>query len=420
MKEGMRKLLGARDLLKVVASQSFSVLANQIVAFVIPWIVLAQTGDAFYAGVVAFAAGATHFVGALFGGVITDRIGGRITSIIADVLSLATILILATALFVDFVPFWLILVTHTLGILLDGPGVIAKDTLVPLISKREKIPLVRASSLQEVLQGIAMFIGPTLAGLLVAVLTESIALAVVAVIFAICALLILRVHQPRIRHEEKMTTKKALGDLWEGVTFLRKEPLLGPLTLAGMGFSGVFTPLVTIIFPAWFVLANQGADVLGIFLGTQALGTLIGGMIFAVIGPRISGYVWAILSNALVTILYGAMLFFEPGSAMLIVLSFMIGLASAGMWPILNTAYYTRTPERLFGRVNGASWALQLLGLPFTSLFFGWFVSATSAELALMIIVAANSILTIVLWLYPPMKMLDTRHSELKPANAKS
>lgn len=413
MKQGLVRLFRARDLLKIVSSQALSTLANQIVLFVIPWIVLAQTGNAFYAGVVAFTAGIAQFFGTLFGGIIIDRIGGRITSMVSDALSFFTILILPIALFFDFIPIWLILVTHTAGVLFDGPGAVAKDTMVPLASKRERIPLIRASSLQEVLQGIAMFIGPTLAGLLVAVLTESVTLVLVAIIFSLCILLIFKTHREKLQHDEKMTAKQAWKDFVEGFHFLVKEPLLGPLTIAGTVFVAVFMPLATIIFPAWFVFNNQGADALGLFLGMQALGGLVGGMVFAVFAPKVSGYVWFILSNLISTALFGAMLFFEPGSVALLAISFAAGTMSAGFYPILNTAYYSRTPERLFGRVNGASWAISLLALPFTSLFFGWFISVTSAHTALAVVVGCNALMTIAVWLYPAMKLLDTRESKV-------
>lgn len=411
MQQALRRLLSAQDLLKVITSQSLSTLANQIVAFVIPWLVLAHTGSAFNAGVVAFAAGTAQVIGTLFGGIIIDRIGGRVTSIASDILSFGTILILPVALYFDFIPFWLILVTHTAGILSDGPGMVAKDTMIPITSKYNKVPLLRASSIQEVLQGTAMFIGPMTAGLLVAAITEGATLLVVAAIFVLCALLIFRVKKQKIVHEQPMTIRQSWADMREGFVFLMKEPLLGPLTILGTIFVGLFMPLATIIFPAWFVFAGQNAEALGIFLGAQALGGLLGGLVFTTIATKVSGYVWMILSNILSTIFFGAMLFVDPGSWWAVALSFLVGTTSAGFYPIMNTAYYSRTPEKLFGRVNGASWALSLVALPVTSLLFGWIINLTSATIALGIVVASNAILTIVVWLYPSMKLLDTREA---------
>jgi MFS family permease len=190
-----------------------------------------------------------------------------------------------------------------------------------------------------------------------------------------------------------------------------KEPLLGPLTIFGTIFVGLFMPLATIIFPAWFVFNGQSAQALGIFLGAQALGGLLGGLVFATIATKVSGYFWLILSNILSTVFFGAMLLTDPGSVWALALSFLVGTTSAGFYPIMNTAYYSRTPEKLFGRVNGASWALSLVALPVTSLLFGWVISITSASVAIGMVVASNAILTVVVWLYPSMKLLDTREA---------
>lgn len=72
----LRRLTGARQLMRAIGAQSASTLANQVVAFVIPWLVLSRTGSALDAGAVAFATGLAAVVGTLFGGVIVDRIGG--------------------------------------------------------------------------------------------------------------------------------------------------------------------------------------------------------------------------------------------------------------------------------------------------------------------------------------------------------
>ena len=101
-KNGLHSLLDAHRLLRLLASQSASTYANQVIAIVIPWLVLTRTGSAVSAGTVAFAMGVAAFVGVMTGGLIADRIGGRTVSIIADVLSTVTALLLGITLFLDF------------------------------------------------------------------------------------------------------------------------------------------------------------------------------------------------------------------------------------------------------------------------------------------------------------------------------
>lgn len=400
-------LWSARRLLLTISSQSASTFANQVVAFVIPWLVLSRTGSALNAGGVAFATGIASVFGTLFGGVIVDRIGGRRTAIISDALSLVTVLALVAALVAGFVPLWLIVVTQVLGVLFDGPGMVARDALVPRVAREDDVPLVRASSLQETLQNTALFIGPLAAGLLIAAVAEQGTLLVAAVMFAAAMALIAGLERQRLHHDQRLTAARALADVRQGFRFIVTEPLLGPLTWLLVAWVAVYVPLSTLIFPAWFNFARESAGALGLFLGVQALGGVLGGLAFAAVGPRVSKFRWFVATGLVATALLAALLATEPGSAAAVALSFGIGLVAAGSLPIINTAYYSRTPEELLGRVNGTSFAMVLTVLPFSSLAFGWLVNATAPETAITLVVAANAVMVAAFALVPAMRLVD-------------
>jgi MFS family permease len=347
------RLWSARRLLLTVSSQSSSTFANQMVAFVIPWLVLSRTGSALNAGAVAFATGIASVVGTLFGGVIVDRAGGRRTALLADALSLVTVLALVVALVVDFVPLWLIVVTQTLGVLFDGPGMVARDTLLPRVAREDDVPLVRATSIQETLQNTAQFVGPLAAGFLIAVVAEQGTLLVAAGLFLAAMALIAGLERQRLTHDQPMTAARALADVREGFRFIATEPLLGPLTFLLVAWVAVYVPLSTLVFPAWFNFARQGAGALGVFLAAGALGAILGGLAFAAVGPRISRFWWFVPTNLAATALLAALLATEPGSAPAVALSFAVGLVSAGSLPIINTAYYLLPAMRLIDAPGG-------------------------------------------------------------------
>jgi hypothetical protein len=400
-------LWSARRLLLTISSQSASTFANQMVAFVIPWLVLSRTGSALNAGGVAFATGIASVFGTLFGGVIVDRVGGRRTAIIADALSLVTVLALVAALVAGFLPLWLIVVTQVLGVLFDGPGMVARDALVPRVAREDDVPLVRATSLQETLQNTAQFVGPLAAGLLIAAVAEQGTLLVAAVMFAAAMALIAGLERQRLRHDQSLTAASALADVRQGFRFIVTEPLLGPLTWLLVAWVAVYVPLSTLIFPAWFNFARESAGALGLFLGVQALGGVLGGLAFAAVGPKVSKFRWFVATEVVATALLAALLATEPGSAAAVALSFGVGLVGAGSLPIINTAYYSRTPEELLGRVNGTSFAMVLTVLPFSSLAFGWLVNATAPETAITLVVAANAVMVAAFALVPAMRLVD-------------
>jgi Na+/melibiose symporter-like transporter len=404
---GLSKLLTAHHLLRVIGSQSASTYANQIVAFVVPWLVLTRTGSALNAGGVVFAMGATAVIGSVLGGVIVDRIGGRRASIISDMLSLLTVVLLAVFLLSGYFSLWLVIASQMLGVLFDGPGAIAKDVMVPRTARQDKIPLLRAGSMQESLQNAAMLAGPLSAGLFVAWLSESTTLLLAAALFAICIFLVWGLGHPRPVHTHPLTAKRAFEDLREGIVFLVKEPLLGPISILGVLLMCFIAPLTTVIFPAWFVLAQKGASDLGIFLGAQALGTIIGGIGFAVIATHISSRTWFILTNIGYALGLAGLYFTQPGSVAAVSISFLAGMASSGWFPIINTAFYARAPERILGRVNGAAFTLYWIAVAPASLLLGLLVNATSPKLGILVSAVGLGLLGMIAFLMSFMKLLD-------------
>lgn len=407
MRQGVATLLSAKQLLRAMASQSVSVYANQVIAFVVPWLVLTRTGSAANAGLVAFAMGAAMLIGGLLGGIATDRLGGRKVSIIADALSLITAAALAIALFVDFFAIWFVIITQILGVLFDGPGTIAKNTTIPAAAAEGKVPVVRAMGIQQTLQNMAMFIGPISAGTLIAVLTESFTLALASVLFLFAIYLVARMPRKIMTHEHPMSFKQAFRDMKEAVSFLKKDPYLGKMTLFGPFYAFVIMPASTILFPAWFVFADQSAASLGAFLGIQAIGGMIGGFIFAALAPKVSQQKWLVGATSLYALSFLAQSFLQAGSILTYVIAFLAGLVFTGIMAIPYTSFYVRTPERFLGRTNSIGMATGALVAALASLFFGWLVNGTSPQTGLLAAAIVMGLVALGAATFPFMKYLD-------------
>ena len=406
---GMGSLLGAHQLLRLLSSQSASTYANQVIAFVIPWLVLTRTGSAVSAGTVAFAMGIAAFVGILSGGIITDRIGGRKVSIIADLLSTVTALLLGIALFFDFFSLWLVIVSQIIGVFFDGPGQIAKNTMVPGAATAHDVPIVRAMGIQQTLQNVANFVGPLSAGLLVALLSESVTLMFASVLFAFCIFLVLRLPRQTIVHERQMSMSQAYEDMREAVQFIIKDPLLGPMQLFGPSFAFVIGPVSAIVFPAWFVFARQSATQLGIFLGAQALGGMVGGFLFAAFAPKVSQQKWLFGATGLYALALLILNFLRPGSIAALLVGFLAGVVFTGIMAIPYSSFYIRTPERLLGRVNSLGAGVGYIVIALASLFFGWLINATSANTSLLVCAIIMGLIALGVLFFPFMKHLDEK-----------
>ena len=404
---GMGRLLGAHQLLRLLGSQSASTYANQVIAFVIPWLVLTRTGSAVRAGTVAFAMGIAAFVGVTTGGLITDRIGGRRVSMIADMLSMVTALLLGIALFLDFFSLWLVIVSQIIGVFFDGPGQIAKNTMVPAAATEHEVPIVRAMGIQQTLQNVANFVGPLSAGLLVALLSESVTLMFASVLFLLCILFVIGLPRKIMAHEHRMSVRQAYEDMHEAVQFLIKDPFLGPMQLFGPFFAFVVGPVSAIVFPAWFVFANQSAAQLGIFLGAQALGGMIGGFIFAAFAPKVSQQKWLFGATSAYALALLGLYFLQPGSVAALLVGFLAGIVFTGIMAIPYSSFYIRTPERLLGRVNSLGAGMGFVIIALASLFFGWLINVTSAKIGILACAILMGLIALGVLLFPFMKHLD-------------
>jgi MFS family permease len=353
--------------------------------------------------------GIAAFVGVMTGGLITDRIGGRTVSMIADALSLVTALLLGIALFFNFFSLWLVIVSQIIGVFFDGPGQIAKNTMVPNAATEHDVPIVRAMGIQQTLQNVANFVGPLSAGVLVALLSESVTLMFASILFALCMFLVLGLPRKIMVHERAMSVRQAYEDMREAVRFLIQDPFLGPMQLFGPFFAFVVGPVSAIVFPAWFVFANQGAAQLGIFLGAQALGGMLGGFLFAAFAPKVSQHMWLFVATSAYALALLGLYFVQPGSVIAILVGFLAGIVFTGIMAIPYSSFYVRTPERLLGRVNSLGAGMGSIVVALASLFFGWLINITSARVGLLTCAIAMGLIALGVYFFPFMKYLDEK-----------
>ncbi|MEU4193065.1 MFS transporter [Kribbella sp. NPDC026611] len=403
----MRKLLRARQLLTVLSAQSASTYANQVIALVVPWLVLTRTGNAASAGTIAFVMGIAALAGTLTGGLVTDRIGGRRVSILADSLSLITALALGIALWFDTFSLWLVAITQVLGVFFDGPGSIAKITAVPKAAEEEDVPITRAMGLTQTLQGVATFVGPITAGLLIAVLGEANTLLATTLLFLLSIVLAAKLRKQTVTHTDPMTPRQAYRDLGEAVRFLAAEAFLGKMQLVGPLMGAVIGPISALIFPAWFIFAHQTAQALGIFLGAGAVGGMLGGVAFAALAQRLPQRTWLLTAMSGYAAALLTLYFLRPGSIAAIAVSFLAGATLSIMFAVPFTAFYSRTPQHLLGRVGSLGAAYGSLVSALSALAFGKLIHTIAAPQALLAAAAIMTTLTIALATLPFVHLLN-------------
>jgi MFS family permease len=232
---------------------------------------------------------------------------------------------------------------------------------------------------------------------------------IASVLFVVCVLLILTLQRQLIVHENPMSVGQAYADIREAVGFLIKEPFLGPMQVFGPLFAFFLIPISTVVFPSWFVFAGKDSYTLGTFLGAQALGGMIGGFVFSAFAPKVSQHKWLIGATAAYAATLTSLYFLQPGSIVSIVTGFMAGVVFTGIMAIPYTAFYTRTPQRLLGRVNSLGAASGYLVAAIAALLFGWLVNSTSAKTGILVCAIGMGLLSLGIANFPFMRLLDQK-----------
>src|SRR5262245_3638936 len=103
-------------------ADAISLAGNAVAQIAIPWYVLTTTGSATLTALVVFFEFLPIVIAAFLGGVVVDRLGFRVSSVVADLASAATVAaipLLATTLGIQT---WQLMVLVFVAALVDAPG----------------------------------------------------------------------------------------------------------------------------------------------------------------------------------------------------------------------------------------------------------------------------------------------------------
>jgi len=252
-------------------------------------------------------------------------------------------------------------------------------------------------------------VGTAFAGLMLATAGGSWVFVANVVTFLISAWLI-----ASVKGDFRPTPSDHGRRLAAGFSFLRRSPILRPVTLAyGLIFIGIGVSI-----PAEIVVASEfGAGSLGfaglIFL--WGVGMLLG----AAAAERLSGHVRDIrvLSLAAVALAVG---FLAVGAAPIFAVALMgmaLGGVGEGLWePAQNSLIQRRTPDGIRGRVLAGNEAVMQAGIAVGLLASGFVTSAAGASAAFTVAGGAAAIGTaLLLGVRPNAELIATPPPTLRP-----
>lgn len=244
----------------------------------IAWLVYRITNSPFLLGLVGFLSQIPSLILTPFAGVIADRYNRQRILIITQSLAMVQALLLAFLIMMKMVSVWnIIALSMLLGIVTAFDAPARHAFIVEMVEKRED--LSNAIALNSLIFNAARLAGPSIAGILVAMVGEGMCffingISYIAVIFALLSMHI----APRMMKEDH---RPIMHGLKEGISYTLNHPSIRPILL--------LTGLVSLVGMSYVVLMpifakdilHGGPGTLGFLMGASGLGALVGAFYLA-------------------------------------------------------------------------------------------------------------------------------------------
>jgi len=347
--------------------QSISLIGTWMTRVATGWLVYRLTGSALLLGTVSFAGQIPTFLFAPFAGVWVDRLDRRQVLIWTQAVSMAESLALAGLTLSHHITIhWVIALSVVQGLVnaFDMPG--RQAFMVQMVEDRRD--LSNAIAINSSMVNMARLVGPSLAGMLIAVSSEGWCFLAdgISYIAVIASLLMMRLHVPVVARKPTSTwTEMQVGWTYVSTSVPVRTILLlfAMVSLMGMPFV-VLMP----IFAARVL--HGGPHTLGFLMGAMGVGALISALALAA-RRSVRGLARMIPIAAVV---FGAGLIGFGLSRVFWLSAVTVLIAGAGMMQGMagsNTIIQTIVPEDKRGRVM-SYYTMAFVGMaPFGSLLAG-------------------------------------------------
>ncbi len=391
-----------------LVANAVSLVGNNITMVAVPWFVLVTTGSAAKTGMVGFFTALPAVISGIFGGTLVDRIGHRRMSIVADLASGATVLLIPLLHNTVGLHFWQLLLIVFASALLDVPGNTARYALLPDVSAAAGVSLERANAAQQMIHRGGMLVGPALAGVLIAWLGTSNVLLIDAATFAFSAgLFFLAVAAPQpVARESKEADESYLSQLKTGLRYLRTDRLIRTIIVVVSITNFLDAPVFAVLLPVYAQETLGAATGLGFMIAAFGAGAVLSALAFGVMGSRLPRRLTFITAFAAASTPFWV-LAASPPYLVAAASLFVGGLAAGSLNPLILTVAQERIPRELRGRVFGLVMAVAFAAAPLGMLLAGYLAETISVTTTLLVVAIAYVVVTTAQYANPVLREMD-------------
>ena len=363
-----------------------------------PLLILALTGSAVLAGTVGTLTLVVQVLLGLPGGALVDRLDRRRTMIVCDLVRAAVLVVLGVLVLLHDVSWLLVLAVAIIdraGSVLFDPAV---NAALPGIVADEQLEGAWAAT--EARGYAASLAGPALGGALFS-LGRSIPFLGDAVSYLISAATIGRI-RGRFRPEPAADRAPLWREAADGIRLFGRNPLLRAVLVQAPLINFAFTG---VLFTVTIALRKSGTPATTI--GLAQAGIMAGGLIGALLAPRLQGRLR--LSQATVaitvsaTVMFGVAAFLLPSPLVAVPIAACLLLSPAAN-AVLFAALLRTTPEDMRGRVNSTV-LLAATGLAaLAPLACGLMVQHLSGRFAMLVLTGIVAVAAVICMVMPGLR----------------
>ncbi|MFW6723298.1 MFS transporter [Streptomyces sp. MAR4 CNY-716] len=333
----------------------------------------------------------------IFGGVLSDRFGARRLMVVSDASRLVFQMALALLFLTGTPRLWQILVLLALvgaGSALFQPGV---ASITPRVAK----DVQKANATLRIAESVTLVLGPSFAGLLLAVSSPAVVVALDAVTYAVSGACLLALRTvPMGPGAARDGAPSFRADLVEGWREFTARTWLWSVIVVFMLWQLAGAGPTTTLGNSTLV-TDYGASTFGLVMSSLGAGSVVGGLVAIRLRPRhplragaLSMTVWALMPLGVALGL----------SAPLVALCYGVSGIGAAFWIVMfHTSVQTHVPQDVLGRVHAYDAAGSLVMKPVGQAAAGpmagvvgtvplLFVSATMAVLTCLLLLAIPAV----------------------------
>jgi MFS family permease len=365
-----------QDFRVLLVSQGVSSLGDAVSFTALPLLVLALTGSGVVMGVVGALQTLPDLVFGMVAGALADRSDRKRMMFLADLGRAGLTALIPLSVLTGGPTLAIILIVAAPMSVLRSLFLAGYTASVPSLVGRPQV--ARANAIFETVYSAGYIVGPSIAGVLAAIIGPGETLAIDAVSFGLSSFGLFLVRRPLKAPIDRPQTR-ILDDIREGIRFILTHPILRSAILL-WGISSIVTaPIVAALAFRITRDLGQEASVLGVVLTAYGVGTVGGSLMVSRIGRR-TNVAPVLLGGEFAT---GALLIVVatvPSIPALVAGALLAGVAQSLVlvtYVTLRTAY---SPDELLGRVGSTARVISLGLQPVGMLGGGVLIDATNGS----------------------------------------